>query len=284
LGDVYKRQLHPWERCLLPDNAAYRGGNMKAKILVVDDEETMRKSLADILRLEGYQVQTLSNGAAAIETIKKETFDLLLLDLKMPGIDGLEVMRSASEITPETMIILLTAHGSLQSAIEAIRNDAFDYLLKPSSPAQIIQSVQSALARRSETVRKRALIEQIDSTLQELRVVEHREAHTSTEGRAVELPGGVMADLARRELWCGEQKITLTPTEGKLLKVLMDNRGRVMGHRELVSMVQGYDVKDWEAPEVLRPLVSRLRQKLSVFPDAVRWIQNVRGTGYVLDF
>jgi DNA-binding response OmpR family regulator len=257
---------------------------MKAKILVVDDEETMRRSLADILRLEGYQVHTLSNGAAAIETLKKETFDLLLLDLKMPGIDGLEVMRTAGPLAPEMMIILLTAHGSLQSAIEAIRHDAFDYLLKPSSPTQIIQSVQSALSRRSETVRKRALLEQIDSSLQELKVVERREAHTANEGRAVELPGGVMADMARREIWCGDNRVTLTPTEGKLLKVLLDNRGRVMGHRELVSMVQGYDVKDWEAPEVLRPLVSRLRQKLSVFPEAVQWIQNVRGTGYVLDY
>lgn len=257
---------------------------MKAKILVVDDEETMRKSLADILRLEGYQVMTLSNGEAAIEMIKKESFDLLLLDLKMPGVDGIEVMRAAGEITPDTMIIMLTAHGSLQSAIEAIRGNAFDYLLKPSSPAQIVQAVQAALTRRAETVRKHALIEQIGSSLQELRVAERRETHTVVDGRAVELPGGVMADLSRRELWCGETRVSLTPTEGKLLKVLMDHRGSVMGHRELVSMVQGYDVKDWEAPEVLRPLVSRLRQKLSAFPEAGQWIQNVRGTGYVLDF
>jgi DNA-binding response OmpR family regulator len=257
---------------------------MKARILVVDDEETMRRSLADILRLEGYQVQTLPNGMSALETLKNESFDLMLLDLKMPGIDGLEVLRSASSLAPGMMVILLTAHGSLQSAIEAIRHDAFDYLLKPSSPAQIVQSVSAALARRSEAARKHALLEQIDSTLQELRNADHSETKTPVEGRPLELPGGIFADFARREIWYGDERVSLTPTEGKLLKVLMDNRGRVMGHRELVGLVQGYDVKDWEAPEVLRPLVSRLRQKLSVFPRAAEWIQNVRGTGYVLDF
>ena len=68
-----------------------------------------------------------------------------------------------------------------------------------------------------------------------------------------------------------------------MLKVLLDNRGRVLSHRELVQLVQGYEVAEWEAPEVLRPLVSRLRQKLSKFPGGKSWINNVRGTGYVFE-
>ena len=106
----------------------------------------------------------------------------------------------------------------------------------------------------------------------------------STAGqRVISLPDGVMVDLSRREIWRGTDRVTLTPTEGKLLRVLIENKGRVMTHSDLVFLVQGYEVTDWEAPEVLRPLVSRLRRKLSTFSDGDKWIANVRGTGYVFD-
>jgi len=101
--------------------------------------------------------------------------------------------------------------------------------------------------------------------------------------RVISLPDGGMVDLARREVWRGNDRVMLTPTEGKLLKVLLENKGRVMTHKDLVFLVQGYEITDWEAPEVLRPLVSRLRRKLSKFPDGEKWIVNVRGTGYVFD-
>jgi DNA-binding response OmpR family regulator len=256
---------------------------VKARILVVDDEDTMRRSLADILRLEGYQVQTVSNGAGALEALKRESYDLMLLDLKMPGMDGLEVLRVAGKNTPDIQVVLLTAHGSLESAIEALRQDAFDYLLKPSTPKQILKSVEAALARRAETMHKRLLIERLNSSLQELIDVERKELEPAGSKHGIFLGDGVLVDLPRREISWGDQKVTLTPTEGKLLKVLIDNRGRVLSHRELVQRVQGYEVTDWEAPEVLRPLVSRLRQKLSIFPGGKSWITNVRGTGYVLE-
>jgi DNA-binding response OmpR family regulator len=249
----------------------------------VDDEETMRRSLADILRLEGYQVHTVSNGPAAVDALKREAYDLMLLDLKMPGMDGLEVLRMATKAAPDTLVILLTAHGSLESAIESLRQDAFDYLLKPSSPQQILKSVEAALARRAETLHKRQLIDRLDSSLQELIDVERRELEPAGSKHSVFLGDGILVDLPRREISKGDHKVKLTPTEGKLLKVLLDNRGRVLSHRELVQLVQGYEVSDWEAPEVLRPLVSRLRQKLSSFPGGENWINNVRGTGYVLE-
>ncbi|RPI30214.1 MAG: DNA-binding response regulator [Chloroflexota bacterium] len=257
-------------------------------ILVVDDEETMRRSLADILRLEGYKVQAVASGDAAVSVLEKETIDLVLLDLKMPGMDGLDVLQIASQIAPDTMVILLTAHGSLESAIEALRHEAIDYLLKPSSPQQIIKSVERALARRAESKQRRLLLEQLDSSIQQLKGAEMGETRLSEEKRVIALGNGVVADLERRQLWRGENpgdspKVTLTPAEGKLLKVLLENFGRVMTHRELVLLVQGYDVTDWEAPEVLRPLVSRLRQKLANFPGGEDWIINVRGTGYVFD-
>jgi len=256
---------------------------MTIKILVVDDEKAARKSLADILRLEGYDVDAVDDGSKALELLGVQSFDLLLLDIRMPGVDGVEVMQKAIEISPDTQIILLTAHGSMESAIEALRYGAHDYLIKPSSPQEILSSVASALAQHAETQHKRLLLDQLENSLQQLKNVEGVSQANVVGQRVVNLPDGVMVDLARREIWRGNERVTLTPTEGKLLKVLFENKGRVMSHKDLVFLVQGYEITDWEAPEVLRPLVSRLRRKLSVFPNGDEWIVNVRGTGYVFD-
>ncbi len=256
---------------------------MKGKILVVDDEPTARRSWRDILRLEGYHVEVAADGKAALEAMEKTEFDIVLLDLKMPGMSGVEVLRAASKLYPDTQIIVLTAHGSLDSAIEALRQGAHDYLLKPASPEDVLDSVAGALAIRAEAQHKRLLLGQIESSLQQLKDVEGVEAQARLNVQVVTLGNGIMMDMARREIWRGSDKVTLTTTEGKLMQVLWENRGRVMTHRELVLLVQGYETSDWEAPEVLRPLVSRLRRKLAVFPGGREWIVNVRGTGYVFE-
>jgi DNA-binding response OmpR family regulator len=256
---------------------------MTVKVLIVDDEKTARKSLADILRLEGYDVIAVEDGPSALALLNEHDVDLMLLDIRMPGMDGIEVMQQATEVSPDTQIIMLTAHGSMESAIESLRYGAHDYLIKPSSPQEILSSVAGALARHAEAQHKRLLLVQMETSLQQLKDAEGV-AQTSIAGqRVIALPDGVMVDLARREIWRGNEHVTLTPTEGKLLKVLLENKGRVMTHRDLVFLVQGYEITDWEAPEVLRPLVSRLRRKLSTFPDGDKWIANVRGTGYVFD-
>ncbi len=256
---------------------------MKGKILVVDDEPTARRSWRDILRLEGYQVETAANGKAALEAMENTEFDIALLDLKMPGMSGLEVLRAASKLYPDTQIIVLTAHGSLDSAIEALRQGAHDYLLKPASPEDVLDSVAGALAIRAETQHKRLLLGQLESSLQQLKDAEGIAGQPRVNVQVVTLGNGIMMDMARREIWRGSDKVTLTTTEGKLMQVLWENRGRVMTHRELVLLVQGYETSDWEAPEVLRPLVSRLRRKLALFPGGREWIVNVRGTGYVFE-
>ena len=256
---------------------------MTVNILVVDDEKAARKSLADILRLEGYEVMSVEDGASALTFLNDQEVDLMLLDIRMPGMDGIEIMQQASEISPETQIVMLTAHGSMESAIEALRYGAHDYLIKPSSPQEILSSVAGALARHADAQRKRLLLGQLETSLQQLKDAEGVEKSGIAGQRVISLPDAVMVDLARREIWRGNERVTLTPTEGKLLRILLENKGRVMTHRDLVFLVQGYEISDWEAPEVLRPLVSRLRRKLSAFPGGERWIANVRGTGYVFD-
>jgi DNA-binding response OmpR family regulator len=179
-------------------------------------------------------------------------------------------------------VILLTAHGSLESAIAALRLGAHDYLLKPASPTQILRSVNSGLVRRAEQQRKHNLLEQLEASVQQLKDISQGQEPETSSG-VVEIASGVMINFDRRLVEHGEIKITLTPTEGKLLKVLLENRKRVFTHRELVLLVQGYETSEWEAPEVLRPLISRLRRKLSIFPQGDQWITNVRGTGYVFE-
>lgn len=256
---------------------------MKSRILVVDDEALVRDSLVEILRLEGYDVDAVGSGEAALGAAQRENFDLLLLDLKMPGMDGIEVMRAITKTSPDTKIILLTGHGSMESVIEALRQGAHDYILKPAPSSEILSSVSRGLARRAEQQHRRLLLEQLDSSIQRLKDVEGMESAPVVDQQTISLEKGVVIDLTRREVWRGNQRVSLTPTEGKLMKVLLENRGRVLTHRELVLLVQGYETTDWEAPEVLRPLVSRLRRKLSVFPNGEKWIENVRGTGYVFE-
>jgi len=240
----------------------------KANILVVDDEPVERQTLTDILRLEGYHVSSVSNGEAAVDFVRHNPVDLLVLDLRMPGMSGLDVVKVVSRSAPDVEIILLTAHGSMESAIDALRSRIHDYLLKPASPAQILESVGRGLLRRSARIQAQ----------------KQAEADLSADDHAiVTLDDGTTIDFGRRSLQSGEITILLTPAEGRLLKIFVENIGKVFTHRELVLLVQGYATSQQEAPEILRPLVSRLRQKLAVIPALMERIVSVRGTGYVFE-
>ncbi len=238
---------------------------MKFNILVVDDEAVTRQTLTDILRLEGYNVHAVANGEAAVDYLRTHTVDLAVLDIRMPGMDGLDVVQVAGQIAPDVEIVLLTAHGSMETAVEALRHRVHDYLLKPASPSQIVESVRRGLERRMQKINARQRLS--DDEFAGL----------------VKFRDGIEVDLQRREIRQGNLLVSLTPAEGHLLKVFLENVGKVYSHRELVLLVQGYDVSQREAQEILRPLVSRLRHKLEVFPSLYARIVSVRGTGYVFE-
>ena len=252
------------------------------RVLVVDDEAPMRRSLADILRLEGYFVQTAASGVEAIQRIQSSSFDLVFLDLRMPGKDGLEVLKTIAVSAPDMQVILLTAHGSLESAIAALRLGASDYLLKPASPAQIVASAAKALRQRQERLNRRRLLDQLESSVQALRGSETNDLTEQPEALA-QLKNKVQINFERREIRQGEQVVSLTPAESRLLKVLTENRGKLLSHRELVARVQGYEASEWEAPDIMRPLISRLRSKLVVIQGTESWITNIRGSGYIFN-
>jgi len=241
---------------------------MKSNILVVDDEPVARQSLTDILKLEGYNVTSVPNGQAAVEYVRTHPIDLMIVDLRMPGMDGLEVVQVVNQISPETEVILLTAFGSTETAIQALRLRIHDYLLKPASPAQILASVKKGLARHSS--RSRVSNTAVNNDVDEAVVV-------------FSLKDGTVVDLSRRQIKHKNKVEHLTPAEGRLLRILIENEGKVFSHRELVLLVQGYDTTQREAPEILRPLVSRLRHKLDQFPSLSERVVSVRGTGYLYE-
>jgi DNA-binding response OmpR family regulator len=236
-------------------------------ILVVDDEPIERQTLSDILRLEGYHVAAVATGEAAVDYVRLNSVDLILLDLRMPGMSGLDVIKILNRSAPDVEIILLTAHGSMDSAIEALRSRIQDYLLKPASPALILESVARGLLRRTAKIEAK----------------EHLESSTNNENVLLTLADGTVIDFGRRLVRSGSRTIGLTPAEGRLLKIFAENTGKVFTHRELVLLVQGYSTSQQEAPEILRPLVSRLRLKLTKIPGLLRRIVSVRGTGYVFE-
>jgi len=242
---------------------------MKSNILVVDDENVARQSLTEILKLEGYNVVSVPNGQAAVEHVRTHPVDLMVVDLRMPGMDGLQVIQVVNQVAPDTEVILLTAHGSTDSAIQALRLRVHDYLTKPAAPAQVLASVKKGLARR--TAKLQAKSGTNDSGEVDETVIEFR------------LKDGTLVDLSRRQIRAGKKLEHLTPAEGRLLRILMENEGKVFSHRELVLLVQGYDTSQREAPEILRPLVSRLRHKLDEFPALSERVASVRGTGYVYE-
>ena len=242
---------------------------MKSNILVVDDEPVARQSLSEILRLEGYIVNSVPNGQAAVEYVRTHPVDLMVVDLRMPGMDGLEVVQVINQVSPETEVILLTAFGTTETAIQALRLRVHDYLLKPAAPSQVINSVKKGLTRRDARLKARGGSTSnmdIDESIAEF-----------------SLKDGTHIDLSRRQIRKKDTLIHLTPAEGRLLRVLIENPGRVYSHRELVLLVQGYDTSQREAPEILRPLVSRLRHKLEAFPSLSDRIVSVRGTGYLYE-
>ena len=201
---------------------------MKGNILVVDDEAAMRISLAEILQLEGYAVSVAENGEIALQYIEQDSFDLMLLDLKMPGMDGIEVLKKASELVPDCKVILLTAHATLDSAIEAVRMGAQDYLLKPASPGDILSSVSRAMNELTDSDRRRRLIEQLEASGQQLKDVEGIEQQAPVISIVITLGDGIMVYLEGREIWQGEKKVVFARTAGKTRQVLWQSRGRAL--------------------------------------------------------
>jgi DNA-binding NtrC family response regulator len=135
---------------------------MKARILIVDDERTIRESVSLVLAEEGYETEIASTGSQALELINEKDFEILITDLKMPGIDGMELIKQSLKICPETSVIIITAHASVESAIEALRMGAFDYILKPFDFNDLLLKVHRLLNHKELALENQALRKEIE--------------------------------------------------------------------------------------------------------------------------
>lgn len=243
---------------------------MTGKILIVDDEDAIRFFAGFGLGRAGWQVQEVSTGEAALAWLENNSCDVILLDLHMPGIDGLTVMREARKRWPDVMVIIMTAYASLDSAIEAVRQGAFDYLQKPCQIDDIIACTNRAMAEKIKRDQQQRL------ALQTTKVAPVDTYH-SLDPASVVRSGTLAIELGSHAVFLAGERLSLTPTEYGLLEILARSVGEPISISQLIREGLGYDAGDTQAQETLRVHISRLRRKLGS-----KYILTVRGGGYVL--
>ncbi|CAG1011225.1 Transcriptional regulatory protein KdpE [Anaerolineae bacterium] len=249
-------------------------------ILVVDDEENLCAIIADALTSHGYQVRTASNPQDALRACEHDVFALALIDLKMPGpLDGIGLLTEIHKRWPQIIVIVMTGYGTLDSAIAALRQGAFDYLTKPARITQIIESTERGLTKRRDDLRRGKLIANLETTLSELKS-HNSSGQTELAADRLIRTETLVIDRQKRLVVRDNQSLELTSTEFDLLEYLARNANRVVTARELVKVIQGYDLAEMDARPLVRVHIQRLRQKLEDDADNPRFILNVRGKGY----
>jgi two-component system alkaline phosphatase synthesis response regulator PhoP len=222
----------------------------KRRVLVVEDEPALVLTLSDRLRSEGHEVAVETDGDAAFEAARAGSFDLIVLDLALPGRSGLDVCRDLRREGVDTPILMLTARAELTDKVVGLKLGADDYLTKPFEMMELLARVE-ALLRRS--------------------------------GRALAGPGAyafgdVRVDFRKAEVWRDGEPVALSALEYKLLAYLVERRGMVLSRDELLDRVWGYDATP--TTRTVDVHVAALRQKIEPNPAKPRWILTVHGLGY----
>jgi DNA-binding response OmpR family regulator len=236
------------------------------RTLVVDDEKGIRFVLEETLRRDGHAVMTAASGEEALERLRENPFDLAVVDLKLGGrVDGLRVLEAIRWRWPQTAVVILTAHASLDSALAAIREGVDGYLLKPVHPDEVREAAQEALERR----RGLAVPAGMPQAQEAEEILEH---------------GPFALDLRKYLATLENEPLDLTPQEFDLLAYLVRNAHRVTSPKELVRVVRDYEPEDTnEARDIIKWYIHRLRQKVEPDPSEPRYILNVRGVGYIFE-
>lgn len=220
-------------------------------ILVVDDEERMLRFIRLNLEHDGFLVIQATRGMQALDVLRQEIPDLVLLDVMMPDLDGFEVLRMIREAY-QVPVIMLTAKGEEDDRVYGLELGADDYITKPFSPRELVSRVKAVLRRtESSGIASKDLIE-VDDRLK--------------------------IDFGRREIWVEGNLVQLRPTEYRLLFHLVQNAGWVMTYDQLLTKVWGYEYRD--EPHYVRLYVNYLRQKLEENPSEPKYILTERGVGY----
>jgi len=220
-------------------------------ILVVDDEKRMVRFIRLNLEQDGFKVISAFNGTEALEQVRKNLPDLVLLDVMMPDMDGFEVLRKIRQAS-NVPIIMLTAKGEEEDRIRGLELGADDYITKPFSPREMVSRVKAVL-RRTEDFN-------VDTS------------------KVIEVDDWLKMDFNRRKIWVGGELVQLRPTEYRLLYHLVQNAGWVVTHDQLLTKVWGYEYRD--EPHYVRLYINYLRKKIEKDPSNPEYILTERGVGY----
>jgi two-component system KDP operon response regulator KdpE len=222
------------------------------RILVVDDDPQIRRVMRVTLTGQGYEVDDAKSGEAALDTLRADRFDLVLLDMNMPGMDGLETCR-AIRGQSEIGIIMLTVRDSESDKVDALDAGADDYITKPYNPPELLARIRAALRRTP--------------SMQE------------PNGRVS--IGSVEVDFAARQITAPGRTLRLTPKEFELLRYLVAHANKTVSHRELLQAVWGPDYGD--QVDYLRVFVNQLRKKIEPRPSSPIYLLTEPWVGYRLN-
>jgi DNA-binding response OmpR family regulator len=224
---------------------------MKQRILIVEDEVDLALGVRDALAHVGFETEVVHDGKLALEELRRSRFDLVVLDLMLPGMNGLDLLRELRKDRADIRVLILTALSDEEDLLEGFQAGADDYMAKPFSARELVARVEAQFRRR-----------QADSTKPRL-----------------ELPGGISVDLARLEVHRDGEVVALTPREGDILEYLVRNRDRVVTREDLLLDVWHYKSANVETRTVDIHIVG-LRRKVEPDPAKPTLIQTVRGKGY----
>ena len=227
---------------------------MDAHLLIVDDDERIRDLLKKFLMRSGFLVTAARDAAHARRVLSGLDFDLIVLDVMMPGEDGVSLTRSLRE-SHATPILLLTAKGETEHRISGLEAGADDYLSKPFEPKELLLRINAILRRMPDTPAQ-------DSAAKILQL------------------GPIRYDIERGEMWQGENPVRLTATESQLMKIFSAQPGEPISRAKLVEDL-GRD-KGQAQERAVDVQITRLRRKIEQDPKQPRYLQTVRGAGYML--
>ena len=220
-------------------------------ILVVDDEPRMRKFMRMNLELEGFRFAEAANGLEALEKVREDLPDLVVLDVMMPEMDGFDALEHIREVS-SVPVIMLTVKADEEDKVRGLELGADDYVTKPFSPRELMSRIRAVLRRV--------------------------EVPTPTDREVVRVDDYLQIDFNRREVIVGRERIKLRPTEYRLLYHLVNNAGWTLTHEMLLSKVWGQAYRD--ETHYLRLYIAYLRQKIEPDSSNPRYILTERGLGY----
>ena len=240
---------------------------IQSRILIIEFDKDYRQMLRDSLQEQGHLVFEASQEEEALAKVESWPYEVIILDLDM--LHGLELLQQIALRVGGRRILAMATQITLSSAVQALHSHVYDLLQKPLSFVDLNTSIAATFK------------ENLPPAV--LHVSESKGIYEPEESRpAIQHFDGVSLDLKKRTLQAGMHTLALTPTEVRILEVLADHYNEVVVHEELIFRAQGYVVDANEAGKILRPAISRLRQKLMVIAGGESWIQNIRGSGYLL--